>query len=167
MLTFLPWGQGFPHTPKSCIRFLVSGQNKKGLLRCVSIGWGQGSCFKRLATFQVFNTSLEIHNGVKSTPATELLLDKLSGELSWWHDFSKGRFSVLFELCREKKAVRMCWLRGGVYLPTPPAAYTLFLWATAQVFMNIPAMHTAHTAKKRYWVTAGLPGSSDLGSKVA
>lgn len=44
-------------------------------MRVVVGGEGdRGSCFKRLAAFQDFNTSLEIHKGVKSTLATNYSL---------------------------------------------------------------------------------------------
>lgn len=102
------------HTPKS-LRLLVSGQNKKGLVRCVSVsGWGQGSCFKRLATSQDFNTSLEIHNGVKSTPATNY---SLINSVASWADgrwFFKGQVQCVVWTVSGEKMLSGCAGPEGV-----------------------------------------------------
>lgn len=121
---------------------------------CEWVGGGRGPrgpCFKRLATFQELNTSLEIHNGVKSTPATNYSMMNSAECCADGRRFFKVDLVGVEQVqrclnCVGRKShqdllahMRRVFASTSCSLPS----IRLFLSATAQVFGHIPAMHTA------------------------
>lgn len=170
----LPWGQVRPLTsPPSKTQVLpqaldcVSGQKKQwacevSLCEWVGVGGGgQGSTepyFKKLATFQEFDTSLEIPKGVKSTLATNYSLINpveswadgrpfFKGYRTRWVCGCRSRFGVvLIAFCVGRRGhqdvlANMRRAFASTYCSLP--SIRLFVPATAQVFGHIPAAHTA------------------------
>lgn len=144
--------------PKSRLRLLTdSGQDKKQWATEVCLRLG-GGCFKSLAAFQDFNTSLEIHKGVKSTLATNYSLINSVESCADGRRFFTGQgeggsggagkvqriVNSVWTVSREKKKsfqdvlahIRCVFASTSCSLPSMRP----FPAANAQVFGHIPTM---------------------------